>query len=48
MSILIFSDYVGFIKKIMKAMQHNYMTIKTIELELRQQEDAATPVRPRK
>ncbi|XP_044761930.1 uncharacterized protein LOC123319140 isoform X3 [Coccinella septempunctata] len=39
-------DYVGFIKKIMKLMQHNYKTIKMIEVELRQLEGEAVPVRP--
>ncbi|KAK9871148.1 hypothetical protein WA026_011430 [Henosepilachna vigintioctopunctata] len=39
-------DYVGFIKKIMKLMQHNYQTIKKIEVELKQLEGEAVPVRP--
>ncbi|XP_045472327.1 uncharacterized protein LOC123678797 isoform X3 [Harmonia axyridis] len=39
-------DYVGFIKKIMKLMQHNYKTIKMIEVELKQLEGEAVPVRP--
>ncbi|KAL3280096.1 hypothetical protein HHI36_017602 [Cryptolaemus montrouzieri] len=39
-------DYVGFIKKIMKLMQHNYQTIKKIEVELKQLEGEPVPVRP--
>ncbi|XP_046740548.1 uncharacterized protein LOC124407967 isoform X3 [Diprion similis] len=40
-------DYVGFIKKIMKLMQHKYTTIKKLEIELRQlQEPIELPARP--
>ncbi|XKL59919.1 hypothetical protein PGB90_000935 [Kerria lacca] len=40
-------DYVGFIKKIMKLMQTEYVTIKKIEIELRQIEEIANmPRRP--
>ncbi|KAF5300495.1 hypothetical protein FQA39_LY02294 [Lamprigera yunnana] len=41
-------DYVGFIKKIMKLMQHNYQNISKLEVELRQLEEAIVPTRPRK
>lgn len=41
------SDYVGFIKKIMKLMQHNYQTISKLEVELRQVQEAVVPTRPR-
>lgn len=41
-------DYVGFIKKIMKLMQHNYLTIKKLEVELKQLQEALVPERPRK
>ncbi len=45
----IFADYVGFVKKIMKLMQTVYVTIKKIEIELRQlEEDTKMPKRPRK
>ncbi|XP_031337511.1 uncharacterized protein LOC116166635 isoform X3 [Photinus pyralis] len=39
-------DYVGFIKKIMKLMQHNYHTINKLEVELRQLDDTVVPTRP--
>ncbi|XP_019867594.2 uncharacterized protein LOC109596484 isoform X2 [Aethina tumida] len=39
-------DYVGFIKKIMKLMQHNYQTIKKVEVELKQLEESEVPARP--
>ncbi|XP_025834975.1 uncharacterized protein LOC108733669 [Agrilus planipennis] len=39
-------DYVGFIKKIMKLMQHNYRTINKLELELKQLEATEVPNRP--
>ncbi|XP_070519498.1 uncharacterized protein [Cardiocondyla obscurior] len=40
-------DYVGFIKKIMKLMQHKYLSIKKLEVELRQLEEPITlPSRP--
>ncbi|XP_043474146.1 uncharacterized protein LOC122506169 isoform X3 [Leptopilina heterotoma] len=40
-------DYVGFIKKIMKLMQHKYPTIKKLEVELKQLEDPIDlPARP--
>ncbi|XP_076391918.1 uncharacterized protein LOC100878833 isoform X4 [Megachile rotundata] len=40
-------DYVGFIKKIMKLMLHKYITIKKIEVELKQLEEPITlPTRP--
>ncbi|XP_029166241.1 uncharacterized protein LOC114937063 isoform X4 [Nylanderia fulva] len=40
-------DYVGFIKKIMKLMQHKYPSIKKLEVELRQLEEPVTlPTRP--
>ncbi|XP_033225188.1 uncharacterized protein LOC117178070 [Belonocnema kinseyi] len=40
-------DYVGFIKKIMKLMQHKYPTIKKLEVELKQLEDPIDlPTRP--
>ncbi|XP_067208714.1 uncharacterized protein [Linepithema humile] len=40
-------DYVGFIKKIMKLMQHKYPSIKKLEIELRQLEEPITlPTRP--
>lgn len=39
-------DYVGFIKKIMKLMQHNYQTISKLEVELRQLDEAVVPTRP--
>ncbi|XP_014470563.1 PREDICTED: uncharacterized protein LOC106742280 isoform X1 [Dinoponera quadriceps] len=40
-------DYVGFIKKIMKLMQHKYPSIKKLEVELRQLEEPITlPTRP--
>jgi hypothetical protein len=40
-------DYVGYIKKIMKLMQHNYQSINKLEVELTQLEEAAVPTRPR-
>lgn len=41
------ADYVGFIKKIMKLMQHKYPSIKKLEVELRQLEEPITlPSRP--
>lgn len=40
-------DYVGFIKKIMKLMQHNYQSIIKLEVELKQlQEPVEVPSRP--
>ncbi|XP_074104837.1 uncharacterized protein LOC141531163 isoform X2 [Cotesia typhae] len=40
-------DYVGFIKKIMKLMQHKYPSIKKLEVELKQLEEPITlPTRP--
>ncbi|KAJ8985347.1 hypothetical protein NQ317_008378 [Molorchus minor] len=40
-------DYVGFIKKIMKLMQHNYQTIAKLEVELKQlEEPVEVPSRP--
>ncbi|KAG7205252.1 hypothetical protein KM043_018331 [Ampulex compressa] len=40
-------DYVGFIKKIMKLMQHKYPSIRKLEVELRQLEEPITlPARP--
>ncbi|XP_054279456.1 uncharacterized protein LOC128997788 [Macrosteles quadrilineatus] len=40
-------DYVGFIKKIMKLMQHKYPTIRKLEIILRQLEQATSlPTRP--
>ncbi|KAH0945796.1 hypothetical protein HN011_000796 [Eciton burchellii] len=40
-------DYVGFIKKIMKLMQHKYPSVKKLEVELRQLEEPITlPTRP--
>ncbi|XP_068909311.1 uncharacterized protein [Tenebrio molitor] len=39
-------DYVGYIKKIMKLMQHNYQSINKLEVELTQLEEAAVPTRP--
>ncbi|XP_044584110.1 uncharacterized protein LOC123264717 isoform X4 [Cotesia glomerata] len=40
-------DYVGFIKKIMKLMQHKYSSIKKLEVELKQLEEPITlPTRP--
>lgn len=45
----LFLDYVGFIKKIMKLMQHNYSEISKIEVELKiLEEPAEVPTRPRK
>lgn len=44
----IFPDYVGFIKKIMKLMQKPYVTIKKIEIELKQIEEGGKfPKAPR-
>jgi len=44
---LFYTDYVGFIKKIMKLMQHKYPSIKKLEVELRQLEEPITlPSRP--
>ncbi|XP_044727298.1 uncharacterized protein LOC123290962 isoform X2 [Chrysoperla carnea] len=41
-------DYVGFIKKIMKLMQHRYESLKKIEIELKQLDDVEEPPnRPR-
>lgn len=41
------TDYVGFIKKIMKLMLHKYSTIKKIEVELKQLEEPINlPTRP--
>lgn len=43
------SDYVGFIKKIMKQMQRAYNEIQALEIELRILETtSAPPSRPRK
>ncbi|XP_044259700.1 uncharacterized protein LOC123008130 isoform X2 [Tribolium madens] len=39
-------DYVGFIKKIMKLMQHNYKSITKLEVELTQLQEAEVPTRP--
>ncbi|KAK3919649.1 50S ribosomal protein L9 [Frankliniella fusca] len=39
-------DYVGFIKKLMKLMQHRYPSIRRLEIELRQLESVAPPTRP--
>ncbi|KAI4494944.1 hypothetical protein M0804_001145 [Polistes exclamans] len=40
-------DYVGFIKKIMKLMQHKYSSIKKLEVELKQlEEPVSLPTRP--
>ncbi|KAJ1527820.1 hypothetical protein ONE63_007765 [Megalurothrips usitatus] len=39
-------DYVGFIKKLMKLMQHRYPGIRRLEIELRQLEAVAPPTRP--
>ncbi|XP_026281835.1 uncharacterized protein LOC113208839 isoform X2 [Frankliniella occidentalis] len=39
-------DYVGFIKKLMKLMQHRYSSIRRLEIELRQLESVAPPTRP--
>ncbi|XP_077291307.1 uncharacterized protein LOC143914814 isoform X2 [Arctopsyche grandis] len=36
-------DYVGFIKKIMKLMQHTYTTLQRLEVELRQLEEGPSP-----
>lgn len=45
----LFLDYVGFIKKIMKLMQHNYKSIVKLEIELKQlKEPVEVPSRPRK
>lgn len=33
----VFTDYVGFIKKIMKLMQNKYHQLKILEVELRQE-----------
>lgn len=42
-------DYVGFIKKIIKLMQHKYTSIKKLEVELKQlEEPVSLPTRPRK
>lgn len=42
------SDYVGFIKKIMKLMQKGYNEIQSIEIELRiLEQTSAPPSRPR-
>lgn len=41
------TDYVGFIKKIMKLMQHKYLSIKKLEVELKQlEEPIILPTRP--
>lgn len=44
----LFSDYVGFIKKIMKLMQHEYTSLQRLEVELTQLAEATPPPRPRK
>lgn len=36
-------DYVGFIKKIMKLMQHEYLTLRKIEVELKQLGQSSQP-----
>ncbi|KAK7045742.1 hypothetical protein SK128_003727 [Halocaridina rubra] len=36
-------DYVGFIKKIMKMMQHKYKTVSKVEIELKQLEESDKP-----
>ena len=44
-----FLDYVGFIKKIMKLMQHEYPMIAKIEIEMTQEmEMDCLPIRPSK
>lgn len=46
--LFLFTDYVGFIKKIMKLLQHGYSEIQSIEIELRiLEETSAPPSRPR-
>lgn len=41
------TDYVGFIKKIIKLMQHKYSSIKKLEVELKQlEEPISLPTRP--
>lgn len=46
---LVFLDYVGFIKKIMKLLQKGYDEIQSLEIELRiLEESAEPPSRPRK
>ena len=45
----IFSDYVGFIKKIMKLMQHEYPMLAKIEVQLTQEKEMdSLPNRPSK
>ncbi|KAJ3665794.1 hypothetical protein Zmor_001268 [Zophobas morio] len=39
-------DYVGFIKKIMKLMQHSYKSISKLEVQLTQLQESAVPERP--
>lgn len=38
-----FTDYVGFIKKIIKLMQNKYHQLKLLEVELRQEETGPPP-----
>lgn len=40
---LFFSDYVGFIKKIIKLMQNKYHKLKILEVELRQEGNSSPP-----
>lgn len=40
---LLFSDYVGFIKKIIKLMQNKYHQLKLLEVELRQEGSGPPP-----
>lgn len=40
---ILVSDYVGFIKKIMKLMQHKYHQLKILEVELRQEVCGSPP-----
>lgn len=45
----VFTDYVGFIKKIMKQLQKGYNEIQAVEVELRiLEQTSAPPSRPRK
>lgn len=46
---IFFTDYVGFIKKIMKLLQKGYNEIQALEIELRiLEQTSAPPSRPRK
>lgn len=48
-NVISLTDYVGFIKKIMKLLQHGYAEVQSIEIELRiLEETSAPPSRPRK